>query len=321
MGYHGLKAHRKLFDFKLVEYSNLGDFYMDHHYPSREEILSAVLKFYHKGNPQSAHFFKLNEDGSFRGYSHVNEATWSFGDDGLKFYTQSGVVSVVFENCSEQPGVIRLEGRHLIAPNDRIILCLDQAYEPVNVNDPQSTREQFRHEIDNLGWSIGKHTYGRPLIYSTGHQKLKIGSYTAIGHAVTIALAYHRPDFTSIFPFVVYKNLWPNVPGDVSDHLSRGGVEIGSDVWIGHGVFIGDGVKIGDGAVIGAHAVVTKDIPPYSIAVGNPATVKRQRFPDHISDRLLKLRWWDWPDEKVNYFIPKILSSDIESFLQEAEHH
>ena len=54
--------------------------------------------------------------------------------------------------------------------------------------------------------------------------------------------------------------------------------EIGNDVWIGHGAYIAAGVTIGDGAVVGANAVVTKDVPPYAVVAGNPATIKRWRL-------------------------------------------
>jgi acetyltransferase-like isoleucine patch superfamily enzyme len=53
-------------------------------------------------------------------------------------------------------------------------------------------------------------------------------------------------------------------------------VTIGDNVWIGGNVTICPGVTIGDGSVIGAGSVVTKDIPPYSLAVGNPARVIRE---------------------------------------------
>lgn len=54
-------------------------------------------------------------------------------------------------------------------------------------------------------------------------------------------------------------------------------VSIGDDVWIGGRVIILPGVHIGDGCIIGAGAVVTKDIPPYCIAAGNPAKVVKNR--------------------------------------------
>jgi acetyltransferase-like isoleucine patch superfamily enzyme len=67
---------------------------------------------------------------------------------------------------------------------------------------------------------------------------------------------------------------------------------IGNDVWLGNGVFVRAGVTIGDGAIIGARSVVVRDVPSYAIAVGNPARVKRLRFPDRIVERLTKLQWW-----------------------------
>jgi len=57
----------------------------------------------------------------------------------------------------------------------------------------------------------------------------------------------------------------------------RKGIKIGNDVWLGASVVVLPGVAIGDGAVIGAGAVVTKDVPPNAIMVGNPARVLRYR--------------------------------------------
>lgn len=54
-------------------------------------------------------------------------------------------------------------------------------------------------------------------------------------------------------------------------------IYIGNDVWIGRKVIILPGVHIGDGAVIGAGTVVAKDVPPYTVAVGNPMVFKKER--------------------------------------------
>ena len=56
-------------------------------------------------------------------------------------------------------------------------------------------------------------------------------------------------------------------------HIKRGNVKIGDNCWIGSGVFINKGNTIGDNVVVGANSVVTKDIPSFSVAGGNPARV------------------------------------------------
>ena len=60
-----------------------------------------------------------------------------------------------------------------------------------------------------------------------------------------------------------------------------------------------DGITIGDGAIIGSNAVVTKDIPPYAIAVGVPAKVIKYRFDSETIQSLLELKWWDLDDDII----------------------
>lgn len=73
---------------------------------------------------------------------------------------------------------------------------------------------------------------------------------------------------------------------------------IGNDVWIGCGVTIMRGVTIGDGAVIGANSVITKDVAPYSV-VGGINRFIRWRFDKDIRERLLEMKWWNYPLEVV----------------------
>ena len=76
-------------------------------------------------------------------------------------------------------------------------------------------------------------------------------------------------------------------------------VTIGNDVWIGANVCILPGISIGDGAVLAAGAVITKDVPPYAIVGGVPAKVIKYRFSEDIIKKLLKIKWWNWEEEKV----------------------
>ena len=75
---------------------------------------------------------------------------------------------------------------------------------------------------------------------------------------------------------------------------------VGNDVWIGNGAIVVNAVKIGDGAVIGAGAVVTKDVPPYAVVAGVPAKILYKRFPEDVIERLLKIKWWNWPDDIIS---------------------
>lgn len=97
---------------------------------------------------------------------------------------------------------------------------------------------------------------------------------------------------------------------DAWDH--KGDIVIGNDVWIGYEAVILAGVTIGDGAVIGSRAVVTKDVPPYTIVGGVPARTIRRRFDEDIVEELLRLRWWDWPEEVIKENIPAIQSGCVE---------
>lgn len=89
---------------------------------------------------------------------------------------------------------------------------------------------------------------------------------------------------------------------------------IGHDVFIGMNVTILDGVTIGHGAVIGAGSVVTKDVPPYAIAVGVPAKVIGSRFDESTIEKLLEKKWWDFSDEKLSEVEQNFF--DLDTFLK-----
>ena len=115
-----------------------------------------------------------------------------------------------------------------------------------------------------------------------------------------IVLANHVTNSVSTYPF---RNVdWLNQefrPIQTPDihAASKGPVQIGHDVWLGNSAIILPGVSIGDGAVIGAYSVVTRDVPAYAVAVGNPATVVKYRLSQDQIKALLQIRWWDWDDQ------------------------
>jgi phosphonate metabolism protein (transferase hexapeptide repeat family) len=92
-------------------------------------------------------------------------------------------------------------------------------------------------------------------------------------------------------------------------------VTIGHDVWIGHGAIILPGRSVGNGAIVAAGALVTKDVPAYSIVVGNPARVLRPRFETAIADRLQALAWWDWPHDRLHHALEDFRHLSVEAFL------
>lgn len=113
-------------------------------------------------------------------------------------------------------------------------------------------------------------------------------------------------------------------PGEVDeesffDWRRSNHVQIGHDVWIGHGAIVLPGRNVGVGAVIAAGAVVTKDVPAFAVAAGNPARVIRQRFPDEIGVRLQRLAWWNWSHEQLRRALPDFRRLPIDQFLDRYE--
>ena len=126
-----------------------------------------------------------------------------------------------------------------------------------------------------------------------------IGSFCSIASYCAIGGGAHPLDMVSTSPvFYGGKNVFGQNFGTIEAEINKS-VIIGNDVWIGEGVFINDGITVGDGAIIGAHSVVTHDIPAYAVVAGAPAKVLRYRFSEDEVQKLIELKWWDWPEEKL----------------------
>lgn len=119
-----------------------------------------------------------------------------------------------------------------------------------NLNEPGS------------GLLIKRDTYIGPRAHLGAAAPVTIGEGCQIGAGFTISAENH---------------VYADQEKISSQGVSRKGIEIGNDCWIGNNVIVLDGVHIGKGAVVGAGSVVTKSIPEFSVAVGNPCRVIKTR--------------------------------------------
>ena len=133
---------------------------------------------------------------------------------------------------------------------------------------------------------------------------------------VMIPAGNHRVDWVTTYPLRVMLGM--DGAGADGHPASRGDIVVGNDVWIGFGATILSGVTIGDGAVVGARAVVARDVRPYAVVVGNPAREIRRRFDDATVERLLTLRWWEWPLEEIRRRVPLLCDQDVQRLLDES---
>lgn len=126
-------------------------------------------------------------------------------------------------------------------------------------------------------------------------EKIFIGSFSSIGQNVCIV------DFNHLFErvsssFIHHLIFEEDFRKDLS---AKGPVIIEEDVWVGSNTVILAGVTIGRGSIIGAGSIITKDIPRYSVAYGNPAKVHLKRFDDNKIKYLEDLKWWEWSIDEI----------------------
>lgn len=165
------------------------------------------------------------------------------------------------------------------------------------------------------GSSIGDYSY----VSINSRMKLTtIGKFCSIGPNLVSGWGIHPLNGVSTSPMFYSTQCRNGTTLSKTDKVEEQiPIKIGNDVFIGANVTILDGVTIGDGAVIGAGAVVSKDIPPYAIAVGSPIKILRYRFQEDTISKLLKLKWWDMDESNLplveQYFF------DVEKFIVECE--
>lgn len=153
--------------------------------------------------------------------------------------------------------------------------------------------------------NIGDYTYIN--LDTTVDSNVNIGKYCSISKNVFIAPGTHEYKYVTTHP-ILFNLFWRKQMNilEKDNYIKKIGKQdsitnIGNDVWIGLNAIIMRGITIGDGAVIGAGAVVTKDVEPYSIVVGNPAKHIKYRFESTYVEELknMQKKWWDYSPEEL----------------------
>ncbi len=137
-------------------------------------------------------------------------------------------------------------------------------------------------------------------------QHVKVGKYSSIASDVK----FHNPNDNHLC--ISNKKCVYTINWDQPD--SKKDIVIGNDVWICDGVRVLQDTIIGDGCIIGAGAVISGQIPPYSVVVGNPGKITRTRFTEDQIAKLDKIKWWNWPESTV--MERKGEMKDIDTFLE-----
>ena len=151
--------------------------------------------------------------------------------------------------------------------------------------------------------------------YPVNQDRLIIGKFCSIacGAKFLFNSANHTLSSLSSYPFPLFFEEWGLDKQNVTASWdNKGDIIIGNDVWIGYEAVLMAGVTIGDGAVIGTRAVVTKDIPPYTIAGGIPARPIKRRYTEETIAALSSLKWWDWPEERIAQNLDAIQSGHLD---------
>ncbi|MBQ8418226.1 MAG: CatB-related O-acetyltransferase [Phascolarctobacterium sp.] len=180
---------------------------------------------------------------------------------------------------------------------------------------------------DNLGryWNerynnvkVGRYTYGYE--YLNSKYLVSIGSFCSIASGQIIVPNDHRLDWVTTSPIASLKEFSFADVDYMKNYCpdEKRNILIGNDVWIGANCIVFEGVTINDGAVIAAGSIVRKDVPPYAV-IGSVDKIIKYRFSDEIIEKLLKIKWWNWEEEKIRKNIKFLQNIDefVEAFDKE----
>ncbi len=183
---------------------------------------------------------------------------------------------------------------------------------PGNLFDPERVR-------------VGQYSYGslKLIAYNPqGKDQLIIGNFVSISSDVYFFLdENHQTETATTFPL---KSVLLGIPSP-DDSISKGSIIIEDEVWIGNSVRVLSGVRIGKGAIVATGSVVTKDIPPYSVAGGIPAKVIKYRFSDAVIGKLLKCNLVSLPKEvikkNIEVFYKPVNEENIDEYCRLFSQH
>lgn len=170
------------------------------------------------------------------------------------------------------------------------------------ITDPSITVGDYTMYNDFVNDPVGFERNNVLYHYPINRDRLIIGKFCSIacGAKFLFNSANHTLSSLSTYPFPLFFEEWGLEKRNVAASWdNKGDIVIGNDVWIGYEAVIMAGVTIGDGAIIGARAVVTKDVPPYTVAGGIPTKPIKKRYPEETIAALSELKWWDWPEERI----------------------
>lgn len=154
---------------------------------------------------------------------------------------------------------------------------------------------------------LGEYSY---IAQNSLVNKTQIGKFCSIGHGAYIGLWEHNMA-VSTHSFYLYETSGGFVQGYKNYDKCALTTFVGHDVWVGANSVILKGRNIGDGAIVGAGAVVTCDVPPYAIVVGNPARIVKYRFEQADIEFLRRLNWWHAPREILQEMVDHQLFSSL----------
>ncbi len=170
----------------------------------------------------------------------------------------------------------------------------------------------YYHDFENIN------NFEKNVLYQYDFvgDKLIIGKFCQIANEIKFIMngSYHAMNGLSSYPFKSFLGTsWNEIPLVTP---FEGDTIVENDVWIGYNATIMPGIVIGNGAIIAANSTVTKDVPDYTIVVGNPTKPIRKKFDDPTIEKLLEISWWDWPIEKITKYGNIIANDKIDELIK-----